>query len=98
MHQEFDQTLKKYKITASDLCREVGISTAALSKFRTGKCNLTTENLQLLMLAMEKVAPGSRRYFCMLLAGENPQDILDHIQFLGLKTFLFAHQDCGSFR
>ena len=82
MNQEFDQTLKKYKITASDLCREVGISTAALSKFRTGKCNLTTENLHLLMQAMEKVAPGSRRHFCTLLAKEDLEEIKSQFELM----------------
>lgn len=75
MYREFNETLKAYKITASDLCREVGLSTSALSNFRNGKKNLTTETFHKLLLAMDKVAPGSRRYFCTLLAGEDLEEI-----------------------
>ena len=85
MHKEFDRTVKHYKITGRELCEKVRISTAALSKFRSGKINLTTENLNLLLSAMDEIKPGSRRYFCMLLAGENPEGLAQQVEFLSSK-------------
>ena len=85
MYKEFDQTIRHFNITASSLCREVGLSTAALSKFRSGKSNLTTENLQRLIYAMDKLHPGSRRYYCMLLAGEDPEGLAEQVSFLSSK-------------
>ena len=82
MYQEFNETLKAYKITASDLCREVGLSTSALSNFRNGKKNLTTETFHKLLLAMDKVAPGSRRHFCTLLAGEDLVELKSQFELM----------------
>jgi hypothetical protein len=45
-----------------------------LSEFRNGKANLSTASLKTLLDAMEKLAPGSRAYFCSVMAGEPLKD------------------------
>ena len=82
MNQDFDNTLRHYKINASELAKRAGLSPAMLSKFRSGKSNLSTENLNQLLEQMDAIAPGSRRHFCMKLAGQNPGSLAEQVQFL----------------
>lgn len=82
MNQDFDNTLHHYRINASELAKRAGLSPAMLSKFRSGKSNLSTENLNKLLEQMDAIAPGSRRYFCMKLAGQNPVSLAEQVQFL----------------
>ena len=78
----FHQTLKRFNISARQLSDVSGASTSQLSEFRNGKRNLSTAQLERVMVAMEELAPGSRRHFCMLLAGENPEGLASQIEFL----------------
>ncbi|NET31374.1 MAG: helix-turn-helix transcriptional regulator [Cyanothece sp. SIO1E1] len=72
MNEIFDQTIKRYRINASELARRCNISPGHISKFRSGRGNLTTEMLESVLKEMEKMAPGSRSYFVWQLAGGMP--------------------------
>lgn len=73
----FDETLKKYRITGAALARKANISPSHVSQFRNGKGgDVTHTSLEKMLEAMESLAPGSRLYFCLLLAGKNPIEYL----------------------
>ena len=73
--ESFDQTLKKYKITGKRLADASGASPSQISEFRSGKRTLNSALLERVMLAMDQLEPGSRRYFCTLLAGGELENI-----------------------
>jgi hypothetical protein len=70
IHEFFDQTLKRYGIQAKALSGLSGVSQNHISEFRGGKLKtgVTTDCLYRLLVAMDELSPGSRRYFCDLLA------------------------------
>lgn len=70
----FDRTIRKFDLKARAIAREADLSASALSAFRTGKKNLSTQSLKTLLDAMERLAPGSRAHFHSLAAGEPLQD------------------------
>ena len=73
----FDETLKKYGITGAVLSRHIGISPSHVSQFRNGKGGAVSHTiLEQMLEAMEELAPGSRFYFCLLLAGKNPAEFM----------------------
>jgi len=77
IHKCFDETLKKYNITGASLARQVGISPSHISQFRNGKGgDVSHTTLEKMLEALESLAPGSKLYFCLLLAGKNPVEFL----------------------
>jgi transcriptional regulator with XRE-family HTH domain len=68
IHEAFDRTLDEYNISGRTLAKAADVSDSAISLFRRGKKGVTDETLNKLMAAMETLSPGSRRYFCSLLA------------------------------
>lgn len=72
IHELFDQTLKRYSIQAKALSNLSGVSQNHISEFRGGKLKtgVTSDCLYRLLVAMDELSPGSRRYFCDLLAGK----------------------------
>ena len=70
IHQLFKQAQDIYGIKGKELAKLAGISANHLSDFRSGKTWLSPEVLMSLLAAMDELAPGSRRYFCQLLAEE----------------------------
>ncbi|TVP63421.1 MAG: XRE family transcriptional regulator [Nodularia sp. (in: Bacteria)] len=68
IHQLFKQAQDLYGIKGKELAKLAGISANHLSDFRSGKTWLSPEVLVSLLAAMDELAPGSRRYFCQLLA------------------------------
>ena len=68
IHEVFDKTLEEYNISGRMLAKVAGVSESAVSQFRRGKKGATDDMLNKLLTAMEELAPGSRRYFCGLLA------------------------------
>lgn len=75
IHELFDQTLKRYGIQGKALSSLSGVSQNHISEFRGGKLKtgVTTDCLYRLLVAMDELSPGSRRYFCDLLAGKKNQ-------------------------
>jgi len=77
IHQSFDKTLRKYGISAKALSQVANVSEAHVSQFRNGKGGAVSHTtLENILNAMEQLAPGSRSYFCLLLAGKN-SDVAD---------------------
>ncbi|MHC5762963.1 helix-turn-helix domain-containing protein [Nostoc sp.] len=70
IHQLFKQAQDIYGIKGKELAKLAGISANHLSDFRSGKTWLSPEVLMSLLAAMDELAPGSRRYFCQLLADQ----------------------------
>lgn len=71
IHEAFDETLKQYRISGRALAEAAEVSQSMVSQFRHGKKGVTDEMLDNLLQAMQEIAPGSRRYFCSLIAGES---------------------------
>ncbi|MGB6296548.1 MAG: helix-turn-helix transcriptional regulator [Rivularia sp. (in: cyanobacteria)] len=66
----FKQAQDKYGVQGKELAKLAGIGTTHLSDFRNGKKWVSQEVLVKLLEAMDELAPGSRIYFCQLLASE----------------------------
>lgn len=69
LSKNFDQTLKEFKISGKALAEESGASPSQISEFRKGKRNLSSAQLERVMVAMDAIAPGARLRFCILCAG-----------------------------
>lgn len=70
LSENFDRTLKNFKISGKSLAEESGASASQISEFRKGKRNLSTAQLERVLVAMDELAPGSRLHFCLLSAGK----------------------------
>lgn len=85
IHEAFDRTLKKQSISAKTLSGLAKVSEAHISQFRNGKGgDVSHTTLERLLAAMDEMAPGAKLYFCLLLAGKNPdrltmEDSLDPV-------------------
>lgn len=74
IHEAFDKTLKKQSISAKTLSSLAKVSESHISQFRNGKGgDVSHTTLERLLAAMDEIVPGSRLYFCLLLAGKNPE-------------------------
>lgn len=74
IHIAFDETLKTYRISGKRLARTAHLSESLVSEFRRGKGGVTDQTLNKLLVAMETIDSGARRYFCSLIAGESRRD------------------------
>ena len=94
-----DKTLKRFDIKGRAICRESGVSPSSLSTFRSGKTNLSTQSLKTLLEAMDKLEPGSKAYFCSLMAGNplkdytTPEDLVNALPPEELPRLLNAIAD-----
>ena len=70
IHEAFNETLRRYNISGLALAQTAEVSQSLVSQFRNGKKGVTDEMLDNLLCAMQKLAPGSRKYFCSMVAGE----------------------------
>lgn len=76
----FDQTLKRYRIKATQLSAHAGVSDGLISDFRKGRKPTTTDKLEKILDVMEELAPGSKGYFYQQMAGsENLVEQLSNI-------------------
>ena len=64
----FKQAQDEYGVQGKELAKLAGIGTTHLSDFRNGKQWVSQEVLVRLLEAIDELAPGSRSYFCELLA------------------------------
>lgn len=60
-----------YGIRGADLSRATGIGRQHISDIRKGRRWMTEETFDIILKGMEEVSPGSKAYFCRLLAEEN---------------------------
>lgn len=70
VHQILKQAQDDYGIKGKELATLAGISPNHLSGIRSGKAWPGPDVFMAILAAMEELAPGSRRYFCQLLAAE----------------------------
>jgi transcriptional regulator with XRE-family HTH domain len=70
IHQMFKQAMERYGIQGKELAELAGISQNHLSQFRSGHKWVSPEVFTALLEGMDQLSPGSRRYFCQLLAEE----------------------------
>ncbi len=73
----FKRTCLVYEITGKEMSEVSGVSQSHISDFRSGKCSVTVDLFWKLLMAMEQIEPGSKGYFCALLAGASEDDTKD---------------------
>jgi transcriptional regulator with XRE-family HTH domain len=61
----------EYNIRGTDLAAAAGISQNHLSEIRNGRTWVSEEIFCQLLDGMDKLAPGSRQYFCLLLSNRD---------------------------
>lgn len=66
--QLFKQAMDRHGIQGKELAELANISQNHLSQFRSGKKWVSPEVFAALLEGMDQLAPGSRAYFCELLA------------------------------
>lgn len=66
--QLFKEAMDKYGIQSKELAELAGISQNHLSQFRSGRKWISPEVFAGLLEGMDQLSPGSRAYFCELLA------------------------------
>jgi len=71
----FKKTTSTYGITGKRLSELSGVSENHISEFKTGKRSVTADVLWRLLTAMDEIEPGSKKYFCNLLAGGENQPV-----------------------
>ncbi len=74
IYKAFNKTLETYGISGKAIAQAANASESFVSQFRRGKKGATDEMLDKLLGAMQTLAPGSRRYFCCLVAGESGRE------------------------
>ena len=74
IYKAFNKTLETYGISGKAISQAANASESLVSQFRRGKKGVTDETLDKLLGAMQTIAPGSRRYFCSLVAGESGRE------------------------
>ena len=78
IHESFDKTLREYGISAKVLARLAKVSEGHISNFRNGKGGaMSHTTLEEILNAMERLEPGSKSYFYLLLAGKNNEQVDD---------------------
>lgn len=70
IYQFFKRAMDAYGVQGKELALLAGITPNQLSEFRNGKKWLSQKNFAALLEGMDQLSPGSKRYFCELLAGE----------------------------
>ncbi|WP_138506302.1 helix-turn-helix domain-containing protein [Nostoc sp. PA-18-2419] len=70
IQQLFKIAMDRHGIQGKELAALAGITPNHLSEFRNGKKWVSPEVLTALLEGMDRLSPGSRRYFCQLLAEE----------------------------
>ena len=79
-------TMSKYGIRAKELAELIGISPQQVTQFRKGKSWVSQETFEAILEKMDHLSPGSKRYFCSLLANEaiahtdKKQQLIDMIE------------------
>jgi transcriptional regulator with XRE-family HTH domain len=66
--QLFKEAMDRYGIQSKELAELAGISSNHLSQFRSGRKWISPEVFAALLEGMDQLSPGSRAYFCQLLA------------------------------
>ena len=79
INKYFKQTMDHFKIKGIDLAKALNCGPGYISDIRMGKTNPPTNRLWELIETIEKLAPGARRYFGNLVAGNDTAYFLEGI-------------------
>lgn len=71
IHLLIKQTMDRYGIAGKELASVAGIGPSHISDIRTGRKWASEEVFAAILEGMEQIAPGSKLYFCQLLADEH---------------------------
>ncbi|MCC3415217.1 MULTISPECIES: hypothetical protein [unclassified Microcoleus] len=74
------QAQDEYNIKGMALAAAAGISRNHLSEIRNGKAWISEEIFCQLLEGMDKLAPGSRQYFCLLLSESDSWSDRSHVK------------------
>ncbi len=92
IRQAFRETQDYYGIQGKALAACAGISPQFLAKIRTGSSWPSEDVLMRILEAMDKLAPGSKLRFCLLLAGKEPKHLAP---LTGDDCPKFSYEDMG---
>ena len=79
LNQYFKQTMDHFGVKGTRLAKELGCGQAYISDIRRGKTNPPINRFWQIIEAMEKLAPGTRRYFGNLVAGNDTDYFLEAV-------------------
>ena len=86
INEHFVTAMSKYGIKAKELAELVGISAQQITEFRRGRSWVSQETFESILENMDHLSPGSKRYFCSLIANreiskkDNKQILIDMIE------------------
>ena len=86
INEHFVTAMSKYGIKAKELAELVGISAQQITEFRRGRSWVSQETFESMLENMDHLSPGSKRYFCSLIANQeiskkdNKQILIDMIE------------------
>jgi transcriptional regulator with XRE-family HTH domain len=86
INEHFVTAMSKYGIKAKELAELVGISAQQITEFRRGRSWVSQETFESILKNMDHLSPGSKRYFCSLMANQeisrtdNKQILIDMIE------------------
>ena len=70
INESFVTAMSEYGIKAKELAELCGISAQQVTEFRRGRSWVSQETFESLLENMDYLSPGSKRYFCSLLANQ----------------------------
>lgn len=71
IHELLAKTWDEYGIASKTLAEITGFDASYIRSVKAGRKWVSEEGLEKILAGMEELAPGSRLYFCSLLAGED---------------------------
>lgn len=70
INELFVTAMSKYGIKSKELAELVGISAQQVTEFRRGRSWVSQETFESMLENMDHLSPGSKKYFCELLANQ----------------------------
>lgn len=71
----FSATIRRYRISASELSQLTGVSGKHISEFKNGKRDVSSSLLVRLLDGIDELKPGAKQYFWQLASGQSPQPL-----------------------
>ncbi|MGK7897396.1 MAG: helix-turn-helix domain-containing protein [Xenococcus sp. (in: cyanobacteria)] len=93
-HREaFIKTRTYFGVKGNALHEVTGVSADHISKYSTGKRDVSSEVLDKLIEGMEILQPGAKKYYCQLLYGKrsiSPEEIVEGMDNEELSQLMMA--------
>ncbi|AFZ61287.1 helix-turn-helix transcriptional regulator [Anabaena cylindrica FACHB-243] len=71
IHQLFALSMNRYGVKGKELADIVGISPQHITEFRKGRSWVSEDTFESMLEGMDHLSPGSKKYFCELLANQS---------------------------